>query len=272
MIHLRLSGGLGNQLFQIGAAALIGQRSGLPIRILTNKLASYATPRKLQLPKIVDLEALRATTDARRCWLHELRLARLLPWLSRSLALVSDRNIVDAAAFGPVRRAYVDGYFVESLTQAVFDAVVPILRGALLLDAANAPRPAPGTCVVHIRGGDFLGLGQQIPDTLNYYRNAIAAVAARTPITDIVVATDDRAYADSLLQDLQQPYRFAEGSFVDDFHLLRQAPAKVLSNSTFAFFAASLRSDDGPLPVTVAPRLWRPGVERMLHLPGEVTL
>jgi hypothetical protein len=61
----------------------------------------------------------------------------------------------------------------------------------------------------------------------------------------------------------------ATGGWLGDFALLRRAPARILGNSTFSWWAAAL---DGHHSLTLSPNQWTRGVPRRLFLPWEAVV
>lgn len=89
--------------------------------------------------------------------------------------------------------------------------------------------------VVHVRGGDFM---KDSKNLLNYafYSEALKLLK-RSNKADLLIATNDKKYADEMLG--VDVGRFTESrDALDDFVILSQAKCKILSNSTFAWWAA----------------------------------
>jgi hypothetical protein len=270
VINVRLTGGLGNQLFQFGAAAVLAQRFDLPIRLWPGSMQSYATPRKLMLPGLVDLERFRTTICDRPNWVQRARLSRLWPGVRGGSAWVSDKNILDVARHdGRLRSAQLDGYFIETIDQSFFDDMLRLVVPALRPPLAHA-RDATAVCAMHVRGGDFLHLDMEIEGLPEYYRDAVAKVRARAPDVRFVVTTDDPPYAKAVIHRLGIEATILSAGVFADFDALRTADFAILSSSTFSFWAGACRqvAGDGR---TQAPNGWRKGLRRIIRLPSEAT-
>lgn len=269
MIDMRLTGGLGNQLFQFGAAVVLSRHFDLPIRLWAGAMQHYATRRDLVLPHLLDLNRLRATVCERPSWIQRTRLARLAPGVHGRTAWVSDRNVLAVAhQTSRLRSAQLDGYFIESIDQAFFDEALDLLRPATAAPDPAA-RPENRVCAMHIRGGDFLKLGWALEDALSYYQTSLARVREREPGVRIVAVTDDRDYAGKLLRRLGEDAEVAPGGLLSNFDLLRTADFAILSNSTFSFWAGAWRHGSCLDWSTLAPDSWRPGTRRMIRLRSE---
>jgi hypothetical protein len=267
VINVRISGGLGNQLFQFGAASVLASHWKLPIKVWGGGTQQYATPRDFLLPQFVSLEQHHATVVSQATFVQRFRLAKLCPLAFGKTMLISDRNIGEALSRErAVQRVELDGYFVESIHQEFFERVVAQLAPDLRRIVRPAPDDAP-VCAVHVRGGDFLTHGHTLADENLYYQRAIARVQEAAPAARLIVATDDRHHAKRVLERVDNLH-WATGDLTDDFSLIAQAPYAVLSNSTFAFWARALHAPTSA-SLTIAPPYWRPGVRRQLRLASE---
>lgn len=134
-----------------------------------------------------------------------------------------------------------------------------------------------GKTTLHVRGGDFLfsnsGLG------FGYYYNAMNLLDIKRG--DIVVVTDDPKYARSILGDsifivsTGEADRLPEtarhhmgGSFIDDFGLLYRSGQLIISNSSFALWAALLSQG---CKRVIAPKFWAANCCKNFHWsPGDM--
>lgn len=121
----------------------------------------------------------------------------------------------------------------------------------------------PSICYISVRGGDFRGHPEICCDR-SYYEFAINEMR-QNGFTSFRIVTDDIEYARSLLPRIEiasfdvgrQPFedRFpvTEEKVAHDFALLQNAKGLILSNSTFAWWAAWTNLND---PIVIAPRYW----------------
>jgi hypothetical protein len=269
MIDVRLTGGLGNQLFQFAAAVVLSRRFELPISLWAGAMQSYATPRDLALPLLIDLSSFGVSVRDRPNWVQRTRMARLVPGVRGGAAWVSDRNLLEVArSTSGVLSAQLDGYFIESIDQDFFDEALTLLQPAIVA-AGAVGRPKERICAMHIRGGDFVKLGWTLDDRLSYYQTSLARVLECDPDLRIAVVTDDRDHAAQTLHSLGVKADIRSGDLRSDFDLLRTASYAILSNSTFSFWAGAWRSPGAGGWSTFAPALWRPGAPRSIRLRSE---
>ncbi len=271
MINVRITGGLGNQIFQFGAAIVLSRRFNLPIRLWVGALRNYATPRDFVLPHLVDLPKFATSVRRHPNWVQRTRLARIAPCVLGQTAWISDTNLLAVARqVKPVRSIQLDGYFIESIDQSFFNETLDLLRPAVITNSQTV-KPDRRVCAIHIRGGDFLKLGMTLEGELHYYRTSLDQVRELDSEVRVVAVTDDRTHAEEVLRDIGESVEIASGGLLSDFDLLGTADFAILSNSTFSFWARAWSSRKIEGWSTLAPRFWRPGVPRLIRLDSEAT-
>ena len=131
-VVVRLSGGLGNQIFQFGVAQLISDMRCSSIKLDVSGLSNYSTPRSLSLHHLWDLSAICKTDrPIASAYLNRVRAARLLSVQHKNLSFVNDRNVQEALVkFKNSKRYFLDGYFIESIAQNHFESWKFFRRGA----------------------------------------------------------------------------------------------------------------------------------------------
>jgi hypothetical protein len=93
----------------------------------------------------------------------------------------------------------------------------------------------PDSILIHVRGGDFLNTNASTNCSLpyEYYSNAL------NEYRNVYVVSNDHAYARELLSPLKSNLiQVRTSSVIDDFCLILKAKRKLLSNSTFSWWAA----------------------------------
>ncbi len=119
-------------------------------------------------------------------------------------------------------------------------------------------------CVVHIRGGDFLG-STAILDK-NYFKKAKEIILERNPDTKFVIVTDDVNYARDIFpgypivggsstgrSDNNKASHHMGGPIWMDWSILYNAKNIILSSSSFSFWPAIINSNN---PFVIAPMYW----------------
>jgi hypothetical protein len=271
MIFLRLSGGLGNQLYQLAAAALLAQDLNRPVMPFIDALQRYDVPRDPDSFKLLQWNE----------WLREPSVEhhRIGRWLSvcaragrfTPLIGISDRNFLTSTRSLSGFPRFLDGYFQHGWTQDSFSKAISAMK--MRPEAtSSAHRLGTDEVAVHIRGGDFLKLPRfQVVHAPFYVEAAESATVAG--FRRFGVVTDDPEYAITVCRSIEEKlpsFNFrildrAESS-LDDFDVLRTASARIIGNSTFAWWAAALGPTSSP---TWSPPMFTTDDPRDFFLPNE---
>ena len=136
------------------------------------------------------------------------------------------------------------------------------------------------TCYISVRGGDYLGNPEICCDEF-FYRSAVKEMQ-ECGFNKFEIVTDDPAYARDLLPDFPVAHlnhespvnindrRQKEAKIAYDFALLQTAPALIISNSTFAWWAAWTNRCN---PIVIGPRYWsHPRNRYRIWAPKEVAV
>lgn len=275
MIYLRLAGGLGNQLYQIAAASLLAKHTGVPVVPYTQSLQNYAEAR---LPD--SLELLMENN-----WLHLASDSgdKTINWLTVSARVgrwmphfgVNDKNFWHIIADQNKSKIFIlDGYFQHGWSHQNFNEALdampvrPVSKTASALIRSNE-------VVIHIRGGDFLKLPRFQVVGLSYYLRTVR-LAMKQGWRCFAIMTDDRAYANLMCEQMARElsglsFRVLPRteSALDDFDILRAASARIIGNSTFAWWAAALGQAESP---TWTPTMLTVDEPRDFYLPFEIPI
>lgn len=276
MIHLRLAGGLGNQLFQLAAATNLSKQTGIPISVLCGGLKNYESIRQADVICLIDLKKLNAESHASNpllTWMSvSARAGRIFPFFG-----INDRNFARTLTLS---RAWnqiflLDGYFQKQWQWQQFSPVLSYIYEAMYEKWKLTVQP-DGDCLIHVRGGDFLNSSEHQVITNQYYTDALRVLQEKYSVRKTVVITDDSAHAKRILNlaMVDHPnvkFSFPAGSSnpINDFVLLSNAPCRIIGNSTFAWWATVLDPRQG---VTVSPRSFLRGQPRFVSAPWELML
>lgn len=212
-----LKGGLGNQLFQIVQAMRMANLYGGAFAIDPSRpfhAGQGAHPK-----------------EHLRTFYRTIRIAS-----SRGLPVWKEG---DLRIFDEGQSYVIDGYFQTAIEESLREQVLDTFRWYDVV-------PRREVIGVHVRGGDYRHLREIYPEvTACQYGESIrkALDVLGCDKYQLEVHTDDPEYADSL---------FPGKSVVGDFRKLGECAAVVLSNSTWAWWAAYL----GEVPITVYPPKW----------------
>ena len=104
---------------------------------------------------------------------------------------------------------------------------------------------------IHVRGGDYLENIDIVLGT-EYYKNCLSKIK-NLDNHIIVVVTDDKSHAEKVLPTCCN-YHYSNGSEIEDFLFMVFANKVIISNSSFAWWAAYLNKVEGK--EVYAPKYW----------------
>lgn len=275
MVLVRLTGGLGNQLFQYAAArrlALVRETElVLDTGWFSHEAAGYPAARPYEL-RHLELPARVVSLPPATILRWERGLAaRVGRWPGRRIRLPVirqsddwsglDKRVVDAPA-----DVVLDGYWQN---EDYFRDVAETIRAELTLPAAPEPRFAQllkaigssEAIAVHVRRGDYVTV-PQVAEVhgaleLGYYRQAVRLVAGRAGSdTHVFVFSDDPEWVeDHLAFDLPTTHIGRPGfSPASELRLMASCRHHVVANSSYSWWGAWL--GERPGQVVVAPARW----------------
>lgn len=263
LILVRLAGGLGNQIFQLSAALLLAKKIGInKISIDLSGLQKYEAKHKNELVYFFDFKNIEINYVRNR--IIDFRIPKILPFKLPFYPFISDKNFQWALKNPNKQLMILDGYFQDCLSQEDFNTQIKILKEVFL---PSKYEENESSCIIHIRGGDFVKLGWNVISPKEYYINAIKIMIDEYKKNDFKIVTDDRKYAESILKEININYEFIGDSIYDDFYLIGKYKYRILSSSTFSMWASALSNNENS--VVISPEYWTPNNPRKILLPNE---
>jgi hypothetical protein len=274
MITTRLTGGLGNQMFQYALGRRMALDRGVVLRLDTGwfgrerpgdtprtyALGDFALDRNVDLVK----EPLALTEPTSRFHLARVLLTERLrpgPGVIRQRGTGFDHRVLAAPDGTHLVGFWQSARYFEARAEAIRADFTPAIA---LSDSAAALRARIDSVVsvsLHVRRGDYVTnpAANRYHGTLDadYYRRAVEAVAARAGADiELFVFSDDLAWC---ARELTLPYptthvQLPDRSPLADLMLMAACRHHVIANSSFSWWGAWLNPDADA--VVVAPRLW----------------
>lgn len=259
---VRLSGGLGNQLFQYAAGRALSLRTGAGLRIDTS---FYWRKRKRSRPLELPQFPVAGEVDPIP---KNFRMAnRFRSALRRKLEAKTtyrEPHLHFDAAFDSLQAPVVlegyfqsDRYFRDFAGQIRHELWIPAPTDEASLRIAEQMAQCEATSL-HIRRGDYVTdkSAQQIfaSCTPDYYHRAMERIPGNDPV---FVFSDDLDWAKANLRDVKPlvfPSDSSPRSAMADFWLMSRTEHHIIANSTFSWWAAWLADPDKGM--TIAPAQW----------------
>lgn len=257
-----LMGRLGNQLFQYSFAQWLASTSGIPVQYdLSHVRNLNQLPEKFRdeiaanlLPGSAHWPAVGGKFD---------RVARALRKSKRPRTI----NF-DLSSAGPhMTCARVPTWWVGYWQRLEYAQEAKNQLAAMLEISAEPIDTKRPTCVVHIRRGDYVGLG--LAQSTGWYSDAMREIAVHTPNVRFIVISDDRAWCRTEFKSSEDLTIGEETDLLGDLRLLARSDLAILSRSTFAWWGAFLGTtqtyypspwdpDRNELDSTLIPAHWHP--------------
>ena len=296
--YVHLTGGLGNQLFQLAAALdrteaakiVLTQTTGKP-RINSEGMAELFS---FELPSGVVVQSNQriATLEGKACG-YFLRISispvgieklslyrntvRLLASIVNSISFGSILNIQGIRSVGYTKwnnkSNFLVGYFQSSIyleNPAVLNSMKSLQLkkiGAETLEyVAQAKLVRP--LIVHVRRGDYLNEESFGILSKEYYLESIRQILQSTDCGEIWVFSDDIAGARELFDEFElNTIKYigdVDNSASSGLEVMRHGAAYVIGNSTYSWWAAALSYTKNPH--VIAPRPWFYGQDEVPNL------
>ena len=261
---VRMSGGLGNQLFQLSAGLYaVRQNPGAKVLLDTRFLAAYETAREFEIDfmlKHLPDVGIASSSMSMASLASRLRLGRLLDSSWAGYACVGSAERLKLLQSESCSWLVLDGYFQHP------DLALPaLLRESLFTKLAtefsyltNLAQFSGNSELVslHIRRGDFVSskaassVFKKIE--LDYYRAAVKKFSATSRF---LVFGDDPALTAAFAKEIEGVDIPSLGlSLKEEFMLMALADHQIIANSTFSWWAAYLGHSVGKR--VIAPKYW----------------
>lgn len=255
---VRIFGGLGNQLFQYATARNCCELN--PQRLyLDVDCNSGVTKRDFELDKLnISKYHLLSNICSKQYGL--LRGINNSDLKSKTFSFFKYGKENEDFVFQDISKyKYIDGYWQnESYFNNIKDILISEFsyegkfdNSRLLLNNKIKDENSVG---IHVRRGDYLSLDMYEVLSLDYFQNSINIINEKVDNPIFYIFSDDICWCKEAFNDFEN-VRFVEGnSALEDFELLKSCKHKIISNSTFSWWAAWL--SDSAYSINIAPSEW----------------
>lgn len=271
-----LSGGLGNQLFQFAAGLSLAMehdkkllvdkrwldKIGVTLPGTRRKFALHRFNLPITIAGTFDLVPHRALSAAKRLRLRSISEKMEREWVAH----IRQKSYQFENLSGLVRvNSYLNGlwhsprYFLP-IEEALRGMLTPVSEVPRALTEFRQMANDSGAICVNVRRGDYaLNQGPARPLEVGYYLEGISTLTKKTGSQKVFIFSDDPAWCSQnfLQRGLNceiVDHRFAGPDFSHYLYLMSGFRNFVISNSTFAWWAAWLAGEDA-LNVVV-PQNW----------------
>lgn len=293
MIIIRLSGGLGNQLFQYALGRALQEKTEAEVLIDNSYLLSEqpgVTKRSYLLDKYKIKLRLATNDDLRRLGVPRLEDGRLASRVKRKLIKGVDhfrpysrRKLIvgrDSHTFDPRILQIRDNCYLAGnwASPKYFNGIRDILLKEVDLSIGFSPEAVsiierisvPGTVSLHIRRGDHYGNKKYGVCPADYYQKALQLIRQRIGNFKLFIFSDDIEFAKQSVQSIEE-CEFVSRPEIKDYEellLMAHCSHNIIANSTFSWWGAWLNNN--PNKIVVAPENLRTdGIDTSDLIPPE---
>ncbi len=275
MVIVRISSGLGNQMFQYALYCALEQQ-GVPVKADLSLFSRAKDGRVYELESVFGLQLPRAG----RMEVAALQAFSKLAW--KMLGRPYKETYAGFGTFNPAilqrRHAYLNGYWQS---EKYFSAVGPLVRERFRFSEPPEMQNrewigkmrTSESVSLHVRRTDFVERYNWGIDPA-YYHAAVARLKAQLGHPEFFVFSDDLAWARA--QFTGPEFQFVEGNrgagSFRDMQLMQSCRHHIIANSTFSWWGAWLNPDPGK--IVIAPDCWQPELQgtRDIVPPGWIQL
>jgi hypothetical protein len=269
-VHVRIKGGLGNQMFQYAAGLALARHHGCTLKLdLTyctrDPLRNYAldgfgVEAAVSSPREV------AAFAVDQAWRRRIgRLAGRRDLFLPEALYVEPHFHFDERFFDREPPVFLDGYWqseryfgrVEDEIRATFAR--PASPSRAYEEMRHEVEAAGNAVSVHVRRGDYVtgkAAGKMAGScTPGYYARAVALMARLVPGATFFVFSDEPEEAGRMLAFADPVVVAGPGDRpAEDMALMAACRHHIIANSSFSWWGAWL--DPSPKKTVIAPRLW----------------
>jgi hypothetical protein len=264
MLITKITGGLGNQLFQYALARRLARSANIEFKL---DLSAYnnANSRAYALNNFNVIEKIASTDEINR--FRKIGFCRVIDILKpnhlRSI-IKERRSYFDQNILKIKDNTYLDGYWQ---CDKYFSDIREILLKEISLKngfSENAQKMAESirqvnSVSLHIRRGDYLNSKFSKfyePCKIEYYQQAIKALESKIKDIHFFVFSDDIEWAKKNLT-IPYPTIFVSNPNIKDYEemmLMSLCKHNIITNSTFSWWGAWLNQN--PDEIVIAPEKW----------------
>ena len=263
MIITKISGGLGNQMFQYatGRAVALNNKTELKLNLSSYPDLKYGRHYSLNVFKVNAVIA--SQEEIKKLRPPENFIAKKSPKITRLLSMCKSTYINEVVGGGVIptgkKELYLDGYwqnekyFRDYRTQICKDFTLKTGLSQRAIKLLVNIRKT-NSISLHIRRGDYVKRGVGTCST-QYYQRAIDLIIKRIskPIFYIFSESDGINWAKSKLKFANVPF-YVNGKDYEDLTLMSNCKHNIVANSSFSWWGAWL--NENPKKIIVAPDPW----------------
>ncbi len=270
MVIVKLSGGLGNQLFQVATAKSLANKLSCEFKI-DNHFFNDRPNRVFELCNFslvyqeISTFELYKTLHLSKYFLLDL-ITKNNRVYEKNINVFNEKHFqFDPMLYDQNEPVVLNGYWQS---EKYFESISSEIRREFVLKNEVHYNSLPismeisncNSVSIHLRRGDYLNnpIINSIHGVLSdeYYLNSIEFLKSKTTIDEVFIFSDDVNSANEFIKKYNYGINISAQSknALLDFHLLQKCKHNIIANSSFSWWAAWLNSN--PNKMVIAPNNW----------------
>ncbi|MDQ8205630.1 alpha-1,2-fucosyltransferase [Pelagicoccus sp. SDUM812003] len=263
MIIVRVSGGIGNQLFQYAIGRAASHHHQVPLKLDTTSYETYTLHNGFRLKQFLTQSEIAKEQEIRR-----LKGADNLIYRALRRAGIIKRNTYysekERTIFDPVALSknpvYLDGYwqnekYFSNIRQILLQETQPSEPLSTQAQDLFLMTQRSNTVSIHVRRGDYLNHPEIGVLSLDYYKNATDYIKSKVQSPKFYIFSNDLEWCEQNLNFIKNPiYVNNTVTEIDDITLMSQCQHNIIANSSFSWWAAWLNQRTHK--IVISPKKW----------------
>ena len=274
MIIVKISGGLGNQMFQYAIGRYLSLKHNTYLKFEDDffeyKNDSISTKRKVEL-EVFNVVISKATEEDLSPYIHKSKIRKriesLFPYLEQNHQVIEKDHIYDNTIIDSKNNSYLNGYWQsEKYFSSIREVLLKDFTPKNPINQLNASYYLKcfqkNTVSIHIRRGDYVNIESNLTYhgvcSLDYYYEAISYLQNLiNGELKLIVFTDDLNWVNDNFKPTCTFESITgnnnENSFYD-MYLMSKCHHNIVANSSFSWWGAWLNNN--PDKKVIAPKIW----------------
>lgn len=263
MIVMKISGGLGNQLFQYAVGRAIAIQCQVPLKLDVSAYENYKLHNGYRLDQFninADIANEGEIFHLKGSSNRLSRILRRLGWLKKNTYYAEkQRTIYDASVFMQAPR-YLDGYwqneqYFSGIRAVLLQELWPNQPLSINAQAHQIKIQQTHAVSIHVRRGDYLNHPEIGVLDIDYYKRAVDYIKEKIEAPVFFIFSNDLAWCRENFHFVDTPIFIEDTQTeIDDLMLMCQCQHNIVANSSFSWWAAWLNSNVDK--IVVAPKTW----------------
>ena len=263
MVVMKISGGLGNQLFQYAVGRAVSIQCQVPLKLDISAYENYKLHNGYRLDQFninADIANEEEISYLKGSSNRLFRVLRRLGWIKKDTYYAEkERTVYDADVFKKMS-LYLDGYwqneeYFSQIRAILLKELTPNQNLSINAQAHQEKILRTNSVSIHVRRGDYLNHPEIGVLDIEYYKRAVSYIKEKIEFPVFYVFSNDVVWSKENFQFIDAPIFIEDTKTeIDDLILMSQCQHNIVANSSFSWWAAWLNNNVDKN--VIAPKKW----------------